>query len=126
MRSSSLRLEVRVSATVPSRTLAERSRSEASLFADRPAARSAVSDVAVNVSGVSVSPTAARSRAVDCLCGRSCELLVDDRADERAEGAVRVAWAMSDRSDAADEPGEHGIARGNLVDRRLERGPRHG
>jgi hypothetical protein len=64
--------------------------------------------------------------AVDCPCGWSCELLVDDRADERAEGAVRVAWAMGDRSDAGDEPSEHGIARGNLADRGLERCARHG
>jgi hypothetical protein len=53
-------------------------------------------------------------------------LLVDDGADERAEGAVRVAGAMGDRSDAGDELSEHGIACGNLVDRGLERCARHG
>jgi hypothetical protein len=63
---------------------------------------------------------------VDCLCGPSGELLVDDGADERAEGAVRVAGAMGDRSDAGDDLTEHGIARGNLVDRGLERCARHG
>jgi hypothetical protein len=63
---------------------------------------------------------------VDCLCGRSGELLVDDGADERPEGAVRAARAMADRSDVGDEPGEHGIASGNLGDRRLQRSARHG
>jgi hypothetical protein len=96
------------------------------LFADRPTARSAASGVAATVAGVNASPTVVLSRPVDCPCGWSCELLVDDRADERAEGAVRVAWAMGDRSDAGDEPSEHGIARGNLVDRGLERCARHG
>ena len=33
---------------------------------------------------------------------------------------------MGDRSDAGDEPGEHGIACGYLVDRRLERCACHG
>ena len=63
---------------------------------------------------------------MDCLCGPSCQLLVDDGADERAEGAVRVAGAMGDRSDAGDELSEHGIACDNLVDRGLERCARHG
>jgi hypothetical protein len=62
---------------------------------------------------------------VDCLCGPSCQLPVDDGADERAEGAVRVAWAMGDRSDTGDELSEHRIARDNLVDRGLERCARH-
>jgi hypothetical protein len=63
---------------------------------------------------------------VDRLCGPACQLLVDDGADERAEGAVRVAWAMGDPSDAGDELSEHGIACGNLVGRGLERCARHG
>ena len=63
---------------------------------------------------------------MDCLCEPSCQLLVDEGADACAEGAVRVAWAMGDRSDAGDEPSEHGIARGNLVDRGLERCVSHG
>ena len=61
--------------------------------------------------------------AVDRLGRAAGELLEDDRADERAEGAVRVARPVADRPDAGDEVGEHGIARGDLVDRRLERVP---
>ena len=80
---------------MPSRTFAERSRSEASLFADRPAARSAASGVAASVSGVNVSPTVVSYPAVDRLCGAPCQLLEDDGPDERAEGAVRVARAMA-------------------------------
>jgi hypothetical protein len=62
---------------------------------------------------------------VDCLRGPSRQLLVDDGTDERPEGAVRVAWAMGDRSDAGDELSEHRIACGNFVDRGLERCARH-
>jgi hypothetical protein len=51
---------------------------------------------------------------VDCLAGLSCKLLVDDGANERVEGAARVARAMSDRPEAGDEPGQHGIACCNL------------
>jgi hypothetical protein len=60
--SSSLSLDMRCNSTVPSRTLADRSRSDANLLADSPAARSASSGTAVNVSGVSVSPTVERTR----------------------------------------------------------------
>ena len=122
--SSSLRADVRVRTTVPSRTLAERSRIEASLFADRPAARSAGSGVAATVAGVDASPTVVRSRPW-IACAPSCQLLVDDGEDERAEGAVRVAWAMADRSDACDELSAHRIACDNLGDRGLERCPHH-
>jgi len=60
--SSSLRRDVRLRMTVPSSTFAERSRSEASLFPERPAARSVSPETAFTASGVNVSPTAARTR----------------------------------------------------------------
>jgi hypothetical protein len=124
--SSPLRLDVCVRTTVPSRILAERSRSEASLLADGPAARSAVSGVAASVSGVSVSPTVVRTLPWIAWAARPCELLIDGRADERAKGAIGVAWAMGDRADEGDEPGQHGIACRELVSRRPERHARHG
>ena len=99
-------------------TLPERSRSEASLLADRPAARNAASGVAASASGVNGSPTVVRSLPWIAV--------LPPGADERAEGAVRVAWAMSDRPDAGNKPGEYGIAYGNLAGGRLERGTRHG
>ena len=60
--SSSLRREVRVSTTVPSSTFADRSRSDASLLPERPAARSASSETAPKASGVNEPPTATRTR----------------------------------------------------------------
>ncbi len=60
--SSSLRRDVRVSTTVPSRTLADRSRSEAILLRERPAVRRSASDRAATPSGVTASPSATRSR----------------------------------------------------------------
>ena len=50
------------SSTAPCSASIVRSRREASLFADKPAARSAASETAFSVSGVSGSPTAARTR----------------------------------------------------------------
>jgi hypothetical protein len=50
------------STTVPSSTLAARSRSDAILFRDSPAARSCSSDSAISVSGETSPPIAAISR----------------------------------------------------------------
>ena len=106
---------------MPSSTLAERSRSEASLFADRPAARSAASEAAFSVSGVKRVADGRAHPAVDRLGRAAGELLEDDRAHERAERPVRVARAVADRADAGDEVGEDGVARSDLVDRRPKR-----
>jgi hypothetical protein len=55
----------------------------------------------------------------------ACELLEDDRAHECAEGPVRIAWAMADRSDTRDEIRDDGISRSDLVDCDALSGWRH-
>src|SRR5262249_25214878 len=62
---------------------------------------------------------------VDRLGRPSRELLEDDRADQRAERPVRVARRVADRPHSSDERREHGIAGGNLVDRRPQRRTSH-
>jgi len=43
-------------------------------------------------------------------------LLEDDCTHERAEGPVRIAWAMADRSDTRHEFRDDAISRSDLVD----------
>ncbi len=106
---------------MPSSTFAERSRSEASLFADKPAARSSASESRVQrLRGQRVADGGAHP-PVDRLSGAAGELLEDDRAHEGGERPVRVARPVADRADAGDEVGENGVARSDLVDRRPER-----
>jgi hypothetical protein len=76
--------------------------------------------VAGSVSGVNVSPTVVRT-----LPWTARELPIDDGADARAKGTIRVAWAMGDRADEGDVPGQHGIPCRKLVSRRPERRARH-
>ena len=91
------------------------------MFADRPAARSAASEAASSVSGRQRAADGCAHPPVDRLRRAAGQLLEDDRAHERAERPVRVARPVPDRADAGDEVGEHGVARSDLVDRRLER-----
>ena len=87
-----------------------RSRSEASLFAERPAARSASSETALSASGGQRPADGRPHTPVDRLRRPAGELLEHDRAHERREGPVRVARPVADRPDPRDETGEHGIA----------------
>ena len=74
----------------------------------------------MSVAAVSVSGQGAADRrshpAVDRLGRPSGQLLEDDRADERAERPVGIAWPMRDRSDLGDEIRQHRIPSGDLVD----------
>ena len=122
--SSSLRLDVRVRTTVPSSDLRGEVAQRRELVRRQAGRRAASSsETAFSASGVSVSPTVGAHAAVDRLRRAAGELLEDDRAHERGERPVRVARAVADRPDARDEVGEDGIARCDLVDRRLSASP---
>src|SRR5712691_10853303 len=92
--SSSLRREVRVRTTVPSSTLAERSRSEASLFAEAGGPELGVGGRVQRLRRQYVADGGAQP-AVDRLRGAAGELLEDDRAHEGGERPVRVARAVA-------------------------------
>ena len=110
---------------MPSSTLADRSRSDASLLADRPAARSASSGTAASASGVRSPATAARTRPWIACAAAPGQLLEHDRADERAEVPVGVRRPIRDRSDQLDEVGQHGITIRHVTDGGGQRDPRH-